>query len=474
MPQIINTNMMSLNSQRNLNTSQNALQISLQRLSSGLRINSAKDDAAGLAISERFTTQIRGLNQAVRNANDGISFAQTAEGALSTVGNALQRIRELAVQSANDTNSASDRQALQNEVSQLIAEVNRVSAATEFNGQKILDGSLSNLVFQVGANRNQTITVDGVDARGSQLGAAVLEGNSVTLSDITGVNDGTAIAAGDFSDVTINGVSVDLSTATSLDEVVAAINGEYGATGVQAVRSQTVTTDELAFVTPSAGESMTVSINGVAISVAAGDAVTDFIDAINARTNQTGVTAEAGAGGTFVLSSNADITIEVATADDTASVAGLADGEQETYLRGIELNAEVGTTITVAGTDVSTLQLDNDFGGNPLATVDYTLNAVDITTRDGATEALRTLDLALQQVSGLRSELGAVQVRFESTISNLSVSAENMTAARSRIQDADFAVETANLTRAQILQQAGVAMLAQANQLPQNVLSLLR
>jgi flagellin len=176
MAQVVNTNILSLNAQRNLNSSQGALATSLERLSSGLRINSAKDDAAGLAISERFTTQIRGLNQAVRNANDGISFAQTAEGALSTVGDALQRIRELAVQSANDTNSASDRQALNNEVQQLIAEVNRVANATDFNGQKILDGSLSEMVFQVGANQNQTIAVTGVDSRGSQLGAALAEG----------------------------------------------------------------------------------------------------------------------------------------------------------------------------------------------------------------------------------------------------------------------------------------------------------
>ena len=171
MPQIINTNIPSLTAQRNLNTSQSSLATSLQRLSSGLRINSAKDDAAGLAISERFTTQIRGLNQAIRNANDGVSFAQTAEGALSTTGDALQRIRELAVQSINDTNSSSDRQALNNEVGQLIAEINRISSATQFNGQNILDGSLATLTFQVGANQGQTISVDGVDSRASQLGA---------------------------------------------------------------------------------------------------------------------------------------------------------------------------------------------------------------------------------------------------------------------------------------------------------------
>jgi flagellin len=180
MPQIINTNIASLTAQRNLNGSQNSLATSLQRLSTGLRINSAKDDAAGLAISERFTTQIRGLNQAIRNANDGVSFAQTAEGALSTTGDALQRIRELAVQSINDTNSSADRQALNNEASQLIAEINRISNSTQFNGQNILDGSLSTLTFQVGANQGQTIQVDGVDSRTSQLGARTSTSSSFT------------------------------------------------------------------------------------------------------------------------------------------------------------------------------------------------------------------------------------------------------------------------------------------------------
>ncbi|MFO8004118.1 MAG: flagellin, partial [Thioalkalivibrio sp.] len=171
MSQVINTNVLSLNAQRNLNNSQGALGQSLERLSSGLRINSAKDDAAGLAIADRFTTQIRGTDQAVRNANDGISFAQTAEGALGTVGDALQRIRELAVQASNDSNSASDRQALNNEVEQLVEEVSRVSNATEFNGQRVLDGSLEDLFFQVGANQGQTIGVSGVDSRTAELGA---------------------------------------------------------------------------------------------------------------------------------------------------------------------------------------------------------------------------------------------------------------------------------------------------------------
>ena len=239
MPQIINTNIASLTAQRNLNGSQNSLATSLQRLSTGLRINSAKDDAAGLAISERFTTQIRGLNQAIRNANDGVSFAQTAEGALSTAGDALQRIRELAVQSINDTNSSADRQALNNEVSQLVAEINRISTATQFNGQNILDGSLSTLTFQVGANQGQTIQVTGVDSRGSQLGASFVDGSSVTATGLT-----TTLAT---NDVTVNGIGVDLSgviadASPSVNDVVTQINAVAADTGVTALKDNTVDT----------------------------------------------------------------------------------------------------------------------------------------------------------------------------------------------------------------------------------------
>jgi flagellin len=492
MPQIINTNIMSLNSQRNLNRSQDSMATALQRLSSGLRINSAKDDAAGLAISERFTTQIRGLNQAIRNANDGISFAQTAEGALGTVGDALQRIRELAVQSANDTNSSTDRQALQNEVSQLVSEVNRVANSTEFNGQKILDGSLDDLVFQVGANRNQTISVDGVDSRTSQLGAAVFEGTTIDVSETaasTSDADGfPAFAAGDLTDVSVNGVTVDLSEATSLDDVVSAINSEYGSTGVQAVRATTVDTGSLTYTAPTGGTS-TITLNGVNIVISDGATITDAIDAINARSSQTNVTATVDTAGTgFTLSSSSDIFWTVTDSAGAAAGTGmefayddgdgagttLASGNQEIFSRGIELTAEVGEDITVAGTDYTDLGLQNDLGGTALDEVDYAVSALDITSRDGANDAMRTVDLALQQVNSLRSELGSVQTRFESTISNLQIASENLSAARSRIRDADFAAETAELTRAQILQQAGTAMLAQANQLPQNVLTLLQ
>ncbi|WP_019571322.1 flagellin [Thioalkalivibrio sp. ALMg3] len=461
MSQVINTNVLSLNAQRNLGNSQGALAQSLERLSSGLRINSAKDDAAGLAISERFTSQIRGLNQAVRNANDGISFAQTAEGALGTVGDAMQRIRELAVQSANDTNSASDREALNNEVNQLVEEINRVANSTEFNGQNILNGALDDLVFQVGANQNQTISVEGVDARGSQLGSASLGGDSLALSNLE-TNDVFTLA-----DVEINDRFISLDSAEDLDDVVTAINAETGDTGVTAARADEVV-ETIGAITTTGGA--TVEINEVNITIDPDATNEEVVDAINAESAQTNVTASFDNAGNLVLTaSDDDIAIDVTpTGSNGDFVFGSVgnDGD-ETFLRAIDLSASPADGIDVAGTDAVDLGLDGEADVN-------TLNGVSVLTRKDATETLGTIDAALQQISGLRSELGAVQIRFESTISNLEISSENLSAARSRIMDADFAAETAELTRAQVLQQAGTSVLSQANAVPQNVLALLQ
>ena len=452
MPQIINTNLFSLNAQRNLNETQNALGTSLQRLSSGLRINSAKDDAAGLAIAERFSSQIRGLNQAIRNANDGISYAQTAEGGLSTATSALQRIRELAVQSANDTNTASDREAINNEVQQLIAEVRRIANSTQFNGQNVLDGTAATLSFQVGANQNQTISVDGVDARADILGARVSESASI---DQTAIN--ASIAA---DNLVIQGIAVDLSglsAGDSVRDIVNAINGVTSQSGISAQQATTTTTDAL---TLAAGAA---TINGVNVTLTATQA-TD-IAAINALTGQTGVTATASGGGAVTLS-NTDGT------DITTTGAGFSAGN-DTYQAGIVLAGDVSesnTNFTVAGTFAVVT------GGTALGAsqANNSVTGTDVLTSASSTTALLTLDFALSQVNTIRSELGAVQTRFESTISNLQITSENLTAARSRIQDADFAAETANLTRGQILQQAGLSIVAQANSLPQSVLSLLQ
>ncbi|WP_017926313.1 flagellin [Thioalkalivibrio sp. HL-Eb18] len=411
MSQVINTNILSLNAQRNLSNSQGALAQSLERLSSGLRINSAKDDAAGLAISERFTTQIRGLNQAVRNANDGISFAQTAEGALSTVGDALQRIRELSVQAANDSNSASDREALNNEAQQLIAEIGRVANSTEFNGDAILDGALQDLFFQIGANQGQNIAVSGVDARTTELGRAIAMGEDGLTQEQ--IND---VGIGSMTDITINldevgvlegldiDIEVDLTGVTSLEDAVREINSaianfEGSDEDVAAVRSAGLSA---ALVTDNDGET-TIAIRG-----------------------------------------NFDTDFEV-----TGGVVSLDDDDG------------AGNT-----TDIT---LFDDTGSEA-----KNLTDVDIASRFGATEALAIVDGALNQVNSLRADLGSVQVRFENTIANLQVSSENLESARSRIRDADFASETAELTRAQILQQAGTSVLAQANATSQNVLALLQ
>jgi flagellin len=378
MPQIVNTNIMSLNAQRNLNSSQNALATSVQRLSSGMRINSAKDDAAGLAISERMTSQVRGLNQAVRNANDGISLAQTAEGALAEVSNNLQRIRELAVQSANATNSASDRAALDAEAQQLVSEIERVANQTAFNGTSLLDGSFANAAFQVGANVNETITVTGiVDANVANLG-------SVVKAQVTGAA-ATAFTAVTAGDLTINGTSV----------------------------------------------------GGIAAAASATERASQVRDAINSVADTTGVYATNDTTTTVTLSSASNIVVAHAGATSTLAITGLA--------------AATTNTATTTG-----------FVGLSIGTV------------SGANLAIQSMDAALTAVNDARASLGAVQNRFESTIANLSTTAENLSAARSRIQDADFAAETASMTRAQILQQAGTAMVAQANSLPQSVLSLLR
>ena len=390
--QVINSNIMSLNAQRNLSNTGADLATSLQRLSSGLRINSAKDDAAGLAISERFTTQIRGMDQAARNANDGISLAQTAEGAMGEIGNNLQRIRELAVQSRNATNSASDREALNKEAQQLKAEIDRVATQTSFNGVKLLDGSFQDQTFQVGANQGETINISGiVDASSAALGTWTSVDTTTYTTSVAGAapTADTDLAAGDL---TINGVDIGAVTGDS-----------------------------------------TAALQGAAVATA-----------INLKTSETGVTATAdGSTGIITLTSTSEEGITVGGAD-SATGAGLTTA------------ATAATANTVAGTE------QTGFGG------------LDISTAEGADAAMLAMDAALTAINTARADMGAVQNRFSSVVANLSSNVENLSAARSRIQDTDFAAETAQLTRNQILQQAGTAMLAQANQAPQGVLSLLR
>jgi flagellin len=496
MPQLINSNIASLNAQRNLNRSQTALATSLQRLSSGLRINSAKDDAAGLAISERFTTQIRGLNQAIRNANDGISLAQTAEGALGEVTNNLQRIRELAVQSANATNSPSDRAALDAEVQQRLAEIDRIASQTSFNGQKILDGTFGNAAFQVGANVGEVITVNlTTGMRTNQVGQiASSPGAAVSANPLTdgaleiAVGTGTAVAvgasvagteSGQTSDSAyakanaINAAGVSGLTATASNTSTAAFSTITGAT-----KGDTDATDFVA-------GSYSLSINGTTIfnaqSLGDGGSITgsDVAAQINLFSNTTGVSA-LFSGGNLTLTSvdgrniTVSETVDLGTpgTDGTAG-AGVAgsgtgvDASQVGTLRGtIALSATDNITLTGAFADIG--------HANVISKDTVTLATQNVLDVAAANSTIQRVDAALTSVNSLRSTFGAVQNRFESVITNLQTSAENLAASRSRIQDADFAAETAELTRTQILQQAGVSILAQANALPQQVLALLR
>ncbi|PHQ73357.1 MAG: flagellin [Marinobacter sp.] len=482
----INTNVASLNAQNQLGKSQSMNDQALQRLSSGLRINSAKDDAAGLAISTRFSSQISGLNVATRNANDGISLAQTAEGALDEVTNNLQRIRELAVQSANATNSASDRQALNDEVQQRLEEIDRISNQTAFNGLKVLDGTFGEQAFQVGANAGETIGIDLTQGtRREDIGSLAQSGARTV--------DGTALAAGDLTLKVGDGEAVAVGAAAgSADAIATAISdaGISGITSVEASNTQTLTlSDTTATVANSADATMTISINGEAAfsKTLDGTAVTEaeVRDQINAVSGQTGVTASLNDDGDLVLANETGETIdfEQTLTAGTEAITGTGfttavteDGVSTTITSGTEANffgqveIEALEGVTVGGDTPATA----GFTADEVIAASGSIDTVNVATVEGANDAIKRVDSALTSVNGLRGELGAIQNRFESTIANLSTSVENLSAANSRILDADFAAETANLSKSQVLQQAGISVLAQANARPQQVLSLLQ
>ena len=551
MAQVINTNIASLNAQRNLNSSQSATTTSLQRLSTGLRINSAKDDAAGLAISERMSTQIKGLNQAVRNSNDGISLAQTAEGALQQIGTNLQRIRELSVQSANATNSADDRAALQKEVAQLSSEIGRVAKDTSFNGTNLIDGSFTSKAFQVGANQGQTISISGiananVNALGSWTSAdtkAVVSGTAPAGETKAAVNGTSAISAADLaaptvgattvgfgaSTITVNGLqlnvaAVSITTATAgtattteletakgtlLQNIAAAVNGAgvpgltvTGKTTAGANTTTAATTASVQFSNTGktefsttgstfAGTTVTkpaspasksfgalagdtfrinnVTIEAVGATTSEATRLSALANAINNKSSETSVTATVDGGRLKLSSDKKDIEITRGAAgvalpfkSDGATVSTLAD--------------ETGLTIGTSQTGVTDVLKPSLATATAFAkgTQQTGFANLDISTVDGANNAILAMDAALKSVNESRADLGAIQNRFSSVVSSLETTSENLSASRSRIQDTDFAAETASLTRAQILSQAGTAMLAQANSLPNNVLTLLR
>jgi flagellin len=481
MSSVINTNVSSLNAQRNLSASQSSLNTSIQRLSSCLRINSAKDDAAGLAISDRMNSQIKGMTQATRNANDGVSMAQTAEGALASSGDILQRVRELAVQSSNASNSASDRKALQTEVTQLTSELNRIAGTTEFNGTKLLDGSMGTASFQVVANAGQLISMTGSNFTTTTYGNNQIAGGAaaVAAAGASGAKAGAATISG-----SLGSASISTATTDSAKTVAAKINDQTANTGVSAsARTDTLLT--------SSGGAYSLDVksdNGTAVTVsfsvsgtgAKADDYAAAISAFNVQTAKTGVTAQYANGGIKLSNANgSDIEVKNNNlaagpaigmgsykADGTANTATSIAGQASGIANGnVTLDSEKSFSVvegTATGFSLA--------GSSSLKSV----ADIDISSFAGAQAAIKTADAALASVNGQRAELGALQSRFSSAISNLQSTTENLSASKSRITDTDFAAETANMTRGQILQQAGTSMLAQANSLPNGVLSLLR
>jgi flagellin len=499
----INTNTSAINARRKLTSSSNALKRSFERLSSGLRINSARDDAAGLAITNRMTAQIRGLDQAVRNSNDGISLAQTAEGALNETTNLLQRVRELAVQAASDHNNPSDRQSLNQEVLQLVDEVNRIATNTTFNGNKILNGDIINSILQVGANVGETLAVRIDSAEANQLARQMRRVSEV------GVNAGIAIDA--TNTLEIAGTQIretvpsddTFSTSAASGSAIAkaeAINDAYEFTGVRAIVGKT-TIGSVASATIQGGHNATtditsgelnetdyIIINGEKIAgftVLANDSDNGLVDAINAQVDETGVIASLDGNSNLVLTAEDGRNIQIHISSVTAGqitglnfvggafTANAVYGGEISYQSNTQVDIEFGGSMNQAmGDMVRTAGFTSGvavFGTSS----DFAVSTLDISTRKGANLAIEIVDLALDQISAQRASLGAIQNRLESTINNLTTNSENLSASRSRILDADFASETASLSRNQIIQQAGVSILAQANQQPQIALSLL-
>jgi flagellin len=486
---ILNTNISSLNAQNNLTSSQASLSQSLQRLSSGLRINSAADDAAGLAISQQFTTQINGTNQAVSNANDAVSEAQTTAGALNTIVNNLQSIRTLAVESANGSNSASDRQALDNQVQQQIAEITQIAQQTTFNGLNVLNGSSGNTTYQVGANVGNTITINlatGVGA--NQIGETATAtgtalGTSANGIATTGATGALTVQVGSTQAVSV-GASSNYATAvawqdgTSAYAKAAAFNAA-GASGLTATATNTVTDAGFTAVGGTATGTYGLSINGVAVfgnvTVGAGITTSAVAAQINQVSTQDGGVTAAVVGGTLTLTAadGSNITLAQTLAGGaTGGLAITAIPAGTTYRGAVSLTA--GAQIAVAGSSAADLLAVGLTATTTSLSANSTLSQQNVQTVAGANKTIESVDSALATVSAFQSQLGAIQNRFTAAVGNLQSTAQNLTQSRSTIQDADFAAETANLTQSQVLEQAGISVLAQANQQPQLILKLLQ
>ncbi|WP_346351804.1 flagellin [Oceanimonas sp. AH20CE76] len=499
----VNTNVTGMTAQRNLTQSSNALATSMERLATGSRINSAKDDAAGLQISNRLNSQVRGLGVAMKNASDGISIAQTAEGAMNESTSILQRIRDLALQSANGTNSDEDREAIQKEVGALQSELTRIAETTSFGGQKLIDGTFGSRTLQVGANSNETIDLSLRDVSANAIGT-----NRVDLSiaastgAAVGLGGARAVAAGatgtaatngvDTTGFNVNGTDITVD-GTSAKAIAQAVNSQRSTTGVSAEARTAVQLSLDA--TATAGE-FSFELKGVnkdPVTVSANLSnpadMTAFADSINAKSSETGVKASMENGKlTLVSDTGEDISISnfsSAGGGDNLSVQGLGFGTDpntgEPITAGAKLAVSDGDGAIVAGAvrldsaETFSIAADDDTMDIDASEVSKlsAVSTIDLSTQGGAQSAISILDGAIGMIDAQRSDLGAMQNRLNSTINNLANTRENAAAGMSRIKDVDFAQETVNLTKQQILQQAGTSILAQAKQIPQAALSLL-
>ena len=467
------TNMSSLNAQRNLTTNSKGMKTTYQRLSSGLRINSAKDDAAGLAISTRFTSQVRGLSQAMRNTNDGISLAQTVEGALQESTAILQRMRELSVQSANDVNTQADRKSIDEEIQQLVQELNRIGDTTTFNSHKVLNGEFIQQFLHVGAAARETIDVTLNDARATALGRTALVTADVVSTHALDKAAGSVL----INDITIRNtttsddtVSTSFATGSAISKA-AAINDATQHTGVVARVNATVVGQNQNVTAGTLDENSYIEINGEIITgfaVTTDDANGELVSQINANSAKTGVVASVDENYRVVLTAQDGRNIEIVASDANAStITGLSTGVTTATL---DFESEDAFTVNGANLDFVGFSNPQIVGVNSVNSSVATVNVLD---RTSSNRAIEIIDRALEQISSNRGELGALQNRLESTLNNLGSITENISASRSRILDADFAEESANMARNSILQQAGTSILAQANQAGQAALSLL-
>jgi len=489
----VNTNQSAINSINYMNRTTQAMSTSFERLSSGLRINSAKDDAAGLSISSRLTSQIRGINQAVRNGGEGISLAQTAEGALNETTGILQRIRELAVQSANDTNNSSDRASLQAEVDQLVSELDKIAEGTNLNGINLIDGSFLSRNIQVGAQSDEGVSISIGGATTQHLGRQARYDGGKVSADAIGTGGETLTITNSRGTFEIRDtVEADDGDSTTLRSASAvakanAINASSESSGVRAIVNKTVfVADTAKIASVGFDQENYMSINGVALSgftVQENDADGTLVDAINAVSDETGVTASLTSESFLQLTAEDGRNIEVDFVDTdfrffAANHLGFNSSdftEQQgfTYVKTGNITLQSEENFTLASSDISVIGFDSTGEGIYGVNSENSVSKLDISDRDGAIKALDTVDLAIEQTSSIRSMLGALQNRLQSTISNITVAQENLSASRSRIMDADFAQETAMLSRNQIIQQASVSIIAQAVQQPQSILALL-